>query len=205
MLPTEKSLNIVRRLSKEVPTIHHHHHLLYDILDSYPEDQKITYVEIGCFAGASSCLALQRPNTKVIAIDLGLPIPKETVLYNVSCHNPHNNSFDYILGDSHSLKTVNKLLELVCSIDVLFIDGGHNETDVIQDYSLYNGLIVAGGYIVFDDYNDFQFSPEVKKAVDCLVPLINEYYEIIGTFNNTLEAYPLELKEGNCFVMRKLQ
>lgn len=204
MKPTIDSLNLVAALATEVPTIHYHHHILYDIICSYPEDYEVNYVEIGCFAGASSCLMLQRPNTNVFAIDLGVPIPKSTVLLNVLNHNIHLNFFTYIEGNSHTKEIVDKLKEVCSHIDILFIDGGHFKEDVIQDYSLYNEMIVKDGYMVFDDYNDFIHSPEVRIAVDHLCSRIGEYYQIIGTFKNTLEAKPKELLEGNCFVMRKL-
>ena len=69
---------------------------------------------------------------------------------------------------------------------------------------LYEGLVKKGGYIVFDDYNDSQHSPEVKPAVNDLVNQISTQYEIIGAIPNLYNAKPLELKEGNEFVIKKL-
>ena len=37
------------------------------------------------------------------------------------------------------------------------------------------------------------------------VPPTLSDYEIIGTFTNELGAYPSELKEGNCFVIKKIK
>jgi hypothetical protein len=69
---------------------------------------------------------------------------------------------------------------------------------------MYEELVNVGGYIIFDDYNDKEFSPEVKSAVDGLIPSLSNY-EIIGTLENKLGAYPSELKEGNCFVIKKIK
>jgi rod shape-determining protein MreB len=75
---------------------------------------------------------------------------------------------------------------------------------VIADFNMYSDLIRIGGYVVFDDYNDCLYSPDVKKVVDSLIPSLSDY-EIIGTFKNDLQAYPSELEEGNCFVIKKLK
>ena len=70
---TQESLTLTRTISDSInnQTMHHHYHILYDIANTYSKDTNITYVEIGCYAGGSACLVLQRPNTKVISIDLG--------------------------------------------------------------------------------------------------------------------------------------
>jgi hypothetical protein len=64
-------------------------------------------------------------------------------------------------------------------------------------------MVVPGGYIVFDDYNDSEYSPEVKPTVDEIVKNTSEY-EVIGAIENTLGARPRTLLEGNCFILRKL-
>jgi predicted O-methyltransferase YrrM len=50
------------------------------------------------------------------------------------------------------------------SIDVLYIDGSHEEPDVKQDILLYKGLVKPGGFICGHDYwNKF---PGTVKAID---------------------------------------
>jgi hypothetical protein len=58
-------------------------------------------------------------------------------------------------------------------------------------------------YIVFDDYNDSQHSPEVKIAVDDIIPTITHNYDTIGTLPNIYNARPDWLKNGNDFIIRK--
>lgn len=197
--PTQYSLNLVKSISQTVNTFHHHYHIIYDIASSY--EGEITYLEIGCYYGGSSCLMLQRPLTNVIAIDLGSPILMETVLTNVKRLNIHSNSFRYIQGNSHDKNTIDKLGDT--PIDILFIDGGHSYDDVIKDFTLYEPLIRKNGYIIFDDYNDNAYSPEVKTAVDYLQSTSFADYAVIGTFKNILQAHPKEMTEGNCFVIQK--
>jgi predicted O-methyltransferase YrrM len=205
MKHTKNSLELTKQISNNIEnkTFHHHYHILYDIASTYPIDYEVKYVEIGCYAGGSACLILQRPNTRVISIDLGTPIGENVVLANVNKLNKLNNSYNYLKGNSQTYEMVNRLKELINEIDVLFIDGDHSYQGVINDFLLYEGLVKVGGYIVFDDYNDPQHSPEVKIAVDDIIPTITYNYDIIGTLPNIFNARPDWLKNGNDFIIRK--
>ena len=206
MKHTQNSLDITRYISDNIDnqTMHHHYHILYDIASVYPKKQNITYVEIGCYAGGSACLMLQRPNTNVISIDLGHPIHESVVHANVLRLNKHNNSYNYLKGNSQTYEMVDRLKELTNEIDILFIDGDHSYQGVINDFMLYEGLVKKGGYIVFDDYNDAQHSPAVKPAVDDIIPTIESTYDIIGVLPNIYGARPDTLIEGNDFIIQKL-
>lgn len=205
MKHTKQSLEITEKISNEMngKTFHHHYHILYDIINTYPENVKINYVEIGCYAGGSTCLVLQRKNTNVFAIDLADPIPQSVVMNNVNKFNIHSNNFAYIKGSSHDINTVNRLKEFVKEIDVLFIDGDHSAAGVKTDFNIYSPMVKSGGYIVFDDYNDKQYSPQVGPAVDEIISTLNGY-EIIGTLPNIFNARPSDFKDGNCFVIKKI-
>jgi len=170
MKHTKESLDLTRSISDNInnQTMHHHYHILYDIANTYHKDTNITYVEVGCYAGGSACLMLQRPNTKVISIDLGQPIPKETVYFNVKKLNKFDNSYNYLEGNSQTYEMVDRLKELTNEIDILFIDGDHSYQAVINDFMLYEGLVKSGGYIIFDDYRD-EGCPGTKEAVDEIV------------------------------------
>lgn len=210
--PTQKSLDMVAQIATVLPTFHHHYHIIYDIAETFG-DKKINYVEVGAYAGGSSCLMLQRPNTTIISIDLGEPILKADVLENVIKYKNNNNYYKYIQGNSQIVETKNKVIEVLSNsralgysnkIDLLFIDGDHSYSGVTADFVMYSDLVNVGGYIVFDDYNDDVYSPEVKQAVDALLPNLADY-EIISTLPNELGAYPSELKEGNCFIIKKIK
>jgi predicted O-methyltransferase YrrM len=201
--PSAESLNILRAISETIPTWHHHHHVLLDIAATYPPVYRLNYAEIGCYAGASSCLMLQRRNTRVVAIDLGI-IPRTDVMRNVEANNPHGNPFHYIQGDSHETSTRAHLAGITEVVDILFIDGTHKYDDVIQDFNDYKGFLPKGGYVVFDDYSDPEY-PEVRRAVDHLFS-ISEGYEVIGTLENLLGARGFDEGDtrGNCFVARRM-
>lgn len=202
---TKQSLLLTEKISNEMDgkTFHHHYYILYDIVNLFPKDHNLTYVEIGCYAGGSSCLILQRPNTEVFAIDLGTPIPQSVVMKNVNKFNIHNNKFEYIKGNSQEVSTLDKLKSLIDGIDVLFIDGDHSAQGVRKDFSMYSQLVKQGGYIVFDDYLDKDHSPQVRGEVDKITSNISGY-EIIGNLPNIFGARPSSFEEGNCFIIKKV-
>jgi predicted O-methyltransferase YrrM len=205
--PTEESLNIVENLSKTVQTFHHHYHILYDIANQYYGDKNITYVEIGAYAGGSASLMMHRNNTKIISIDIGDPIDPQITIDNVKSNNKYENFYRYIHGNSQKDSTINHLIELLDGdkIDILFIDGDHSYDGVVEDFNNYVGFVNDGGFIVFDDYNDHWFCPEVKIAVnDILTKLDLSKYVVIGSVENKYSARPIELSENNCFVLRKI-
>ena len=95
-------------------------------------------------------------------------------------------------------------------VDILFIDGAHDYNGVINDWRNYNGFVNSGGYIIFDDYNDYKYSPQVKPAVDEIMKHIDPIvYEIIGSPLNTLDDVSVGynntygLKHSNEFILRK--
>jgi len=209
MKVTKNSLELLNEIvSTGVQTFHHHYHILYDIASSIKKDE-INYVEIGCYAGGSACLMLQRKKTNVVSIDLGEPIPEEIVMNNTNNQNIHKNRFNYIKGNSQINETKERLKSVMLEykskeIDILFIDGDHSFDGVHNDFNIYEDLVAIGGYIVFDDYNDPVHSPDVNGAVNNIVSNLNNY-EIIGTIENTLGAHPKELINGNCFVIKKIK
>ena len=71
MIHTKNSLDITQKISEEMDgkTFHHHYHILYDIIKTYPDDYHLNYVEIGCYAGGSASLVTQRKNTNIFSID----------------------------------------------------------------------------------------------------------------------------------------
>jgi hypothetical protein len=78
-------------------------------------------------------------------------------------------------------------------LKLLHIDGGHLEKNVIWDFLLYSPLLKTGGFLVFDDYNDSKFSPQVGPTVDLLKK--HGYFkdfQIIGTTRDFPNSYVLQ-------------
>lgn len=202
---TQESLKILQHISDniEVGTFHHHSHIIYDLLNSYDPSKDLNYVEIGSYAGASACLALQRKNTNIVCIDIGYPISPEVCVRNIKKFNIYNNKAYYIKGSSTSHRTIQHLRDTIkCGIDVLFIDGDHSSEGVMADFNTYSDLINKDGYIVFDDYNDNVHSPDVKPTVDSIVRDLRDW-QVIGCVPNTYNARPSSLRESNCFIIKR--
>jgi predicted O-methyltransferase YrrM len=167
IIKSEESLELVKKIAETVHTFHPYHHILWDVAKQFG-DKPITYVEIGCYAGASACLMLQRPNTTVISIDYGKPIIPKIAIENINANIKHGNTHTYVCGDSRFISTRQSLIDALKEhwIDILFIDGGHDFQTAMDDFINYNYLVNKGGFIIFDDYDEVGVSPGVPKAVD---------------------------------------
>jgi hypothetical protein len=115
---TQHSLDMVRQIANDVATFHHHYHILYDIANTFG-DKKINYVEIGSYAGGSSCLMLQRLNTTVISVDLGEPIPKVVVFENIIEYKNNSNYYKYIQGNSQIQETKDIVIQTLNNSKIL--------------------------------------------------------------------------------------
>ena len=75
---------------------------------------------------------------------------------------------------------------------------------MLNDFYNYIGLVKSGGYIAFDDYLDFQYSPEVHGAVNEIVSKLNtEEYDIIGTLTYDLLKYFNDFYSNIIFILNK--
>jgi len=192
---TKDNLKNFEKIRHTVEGFHHHVSILRDISDSIEKDS-IVYVEIGCFAGATAALMLEDERVNVISIDIGFPKTQEVVMDNITAIRGSTKRYSYIKGDSKKEKTINYLSNILGErkIDILFIDGDHTAQAVKEDFYNYSPFVTKGGYVVFDDYLDFQYSPEVYPAVNELVQSL-EGYESIGTLDNIHNAIPGKDKE----------
>ena len=83
--------------------------------------------------------------------------------------------------------------EITSKLKLLHIDGGHEARNVVLDFLLYSSLVVPGGYIVFDDYADWQFSPDVRPTVDMLIKNgFTRHFKLIGQTKEYPNSYVLK-------------
>lgn len=215
LIKKSNSLDILKNVNKTFNDrkFHEFTHILYDIRTLLGEEEK-TYLEIGSYVGSSASLMLQHKYpTKIICIDPLILSPKHfngsksqelTLKENINKNNI--NSYKVIIYKNYSYDKL--LLEKLknIKIDILFIDGDHRYNGVIEDWNNYKDLVVSGGYIVFDDYLDFKYSPKVKKAVDDIVSKLDlTKYEIIGSLPNYQNAFSqIPKKNSNDYIIKKL-
>jgi predicted O-methyltransferase YrrM len=198
----EKVKNIVENM--EGRTFHHHFHVLYDIISSIKKDV-VTYLEIGSYCGASCSLVLSHPKIiKAFCIDTFGEASTELVSNNLEKFKTPHSSYSLIVGNSQNSDTIQETKNIVNNVDLLYIDGDHSFEGCMNDFLNYSDIVQSGGYVVFDDYHDVHYSPQVKHAVDYIVSdLLFDQYEVIGSFRNSLKTYPSEMIYNNEFILRK--
>jgi hypothetical protein len=123
-------------------------------------------VEIGVWKGKSLSLMNEVCNheKRIIGID-PFALPKQ---YEEFCHYKDLLFPNAVVLRGFSELCAERFYELSPSVALLHIDGGHEGRNVLLDFLLYSPSVVSGGLIVFDDYMDASYSPEVGPAVDLL-------------------------------------
>jgi predicted O-methyltransferase YrrM len=184
---------IVDEISKNMvgKTFHHHYHILYSLADLV-DKKNITYLEIGTFNGGSLCLMMSHNKVdKLVSIDpFHLTRTDISIVeQNINKFNTNNKNVILTKKFSHDKTLLNELSQSNFKTDILFIDGDHSYNGVCSDFNNYWQFVENGGFIVFDDYHDKKYSPEVKPAVDDIVKKILDEklpFIIIGDFANTV-------------------
>ncbi len=190
-------------------TFHHHFFVLHE-LRTLLGDSKKTYTEIGTFNGGSLSFMLEHPfDTEYNCIDPCMyPDQERFINENIKKFNKYDRHVVLHKKFSHDSNFLNTFKKDPGSFktDILFIDGDHSYNAVIRDFKNFEEFVNPGGFIVFDDYNDEKYSPEVKIAVDSLIPYFKEKeYVIIGDVENTQKVYPDYLERNNEYIIQKKQ
>jgi cephalosporin hydroxylase len=203
---TKESLSKLEYISQnmENKTFHKHTHILYDIRTELGESP-ITYLEIGSYAGGSiSLMSSHDYPTNCYSLDLGSPISPDVVERNVSKFKNEKSTFKYFQGNSQDSSIINLVNSQIKEVDILFIDGDHSRSGVFNDFKNYSELVKKGGYIAFDDYLDYQYSPEVRDAVDTIVSnLSNDEYDVIGSLKYEILKEYTHMDGNNIFIIKK--
>jgi len=204
----EKTFEIIERIEPVAghKTFHNHYHIIYDIITSF-EHGNLSCLEIGPYAGASAALMCSNTKVnKVISIDIASQ-NEEPCKRNVDKFKNKDCDYHFIVGDSKSIQTVNMLDNICSEFDIIFIDGDHHYDYVISDFKLYSPKLKKGGYLIFDDYNDTVYCPDVRPAVDFIVENLNDReYEIIGSISypEIKKTNSPHLNSSNEFILRKI-
>ncbi|MBD8881896.1 class I SAM-dependent methyltransferase [Rhodanobacter sp. 7MK24] len=123
-------------------------------------------VEIGVWKGKSLCFMSQMCGRKrrLFGID---PMELERQADELGFY--HGKLFaEATLIRGYSELAAERFLANSPKVALLHIDGGHAGRNVLLDFLLYSTCVVSGGFVVFDDYGDHLYSPEVGPAVDLL-------------------------------------
>lgn len=123
-------------------------------------------IEIGVWKGKSTAFMNEicQHKRRLISID-----PMELANQESELRFYHEKLFPQVnLIRGYSELSIERVQALNPRTVLLHIDGGHEGRHVLLDFLLYSPTLVQGGFIVFDDYRDHQYSPQVGPAVDLL-------------------------------------
>lgn len=143
----------------------------------------LVFMEIGSFEGRSAIWMLENiltgKNTGIICIDtfkgseefneknVGVEGLEQRFLSNMQ---PYQGRYEVIKGNSSD---VLRTSDFDNKIDLVYIDGSHEASDVLTDLCLAYKLLKKGGYMVMDDYmwnyNSKPLEKTPKPAIDAFM------------------------------------
>jgi len=147
-------------------------------------------VEIGVWKGKSLTLMqrLAGPSTRVIGID---PLELEGQEQELAIFQKIIFPTATIIK-GYSEEAVERVTDVSKTFKLLHIDGGHYTRNVWLDFLIYERFVVPGGFLVFDDYTDATFCPEVGPAIDKLRDSgLFSNFQIIGQVEPYTQSFVL--------------
>ena len=218
ILKNSTSAELFRTIHTAIPerSFHLQNHILYDFRTLLGKEPKV-YLEIGTYCGASALLMQSHPYpTEIHCVDpmnldpshfLGTMSQRDTIEKNI--HNyPKPERVHLHQHFSHDKNLLQHFVDTNLAIDLLFIDGNHSYKMVIADFLNFSPFVNKGGFIIFDDYYDFQFSPQVKPAVDAIAAELKKnssQFRVLGPVVNVQKVDKPEPKSHlGEFVIQKL-
>ncbi|PKO87248.1 MAG: cephalosporin hydroxylase [Betaproteobacteria bacterium HGW-Betaproteobacteria-12] len=144
----------------------HDHVRLLGYLCHLIQDLPGDIVEIGVWKGKSLSLMNEVCNhqRRIIGID-PFALPNQLAEFS---HYRNLIFPNAIILPGYSELCGERFVNLAPKVALLHIDGGHLGWNVLLDFLLYAPSVVPGGFIVFDDYTDARYCPEVGPTVDLL-------------------------------------
>ncbi len=133
------------------------------VLSSFKGRPDLRYLEIGLYEGRSAVWMLENilthPTARMTGLDVFDGPIKERYFANIQktgAEDKVTTMIDYSRVSLHKLP-----LE---SFDIVYIDGSHNESDVLEDAVLSWRLLKEDGILIFDDYDFVGFHPETTNV-----------------------------------------
>lgn len=145
--------------------------MLAQVLQPLPPGAKV--LEIGSWLGRSACFILEvNPSVELHCIDVweDLRLPKEEIEEAADeCYSQFRDNLAQLgfLDKVHTLRdTSRNVLDHFQegTLDVIYIDGSHEEEDVYHDFHNAYKLLKLKGHVVGDDWNWNSVSKGVMRA-----------------------------------------
>lgn len=195
---TKEALDKLRFIQNGIQerSFHEATHILYD-LRTHLGDRPVKYLEIGSYTGISSSLVMNHPFPTYATLVDPCRLPKShfkgtvdqesTIRKNIAKMVPNKfckltRPWELNVGFSPTALPFGE------TFDIIFIDGDHSTEGVWADYNNTVSLLRPGGFMVFDDYLDWQYSRDVRPAVDNIAKITDLIP--IGTLRNIHDIHP---------------
>lgn len=158
-------------------------------------DVPVKMLEIGSWEGRSTCWLLENILTHTTAtitcIDTFEGSLEHKLAYNQQYLKSIEERFDFNISRTGSSGKVQKIIGRSKDVlrrlpmenyDILYIDGSHLASDVLEDAVISWGLVKLGGMIIFDDY-DFTFADNpaqnTQVGIDAFITNYNQKINLI--------------------------
>jgi len=158
-------------------------------------DQKINYLEIGCFEGMATRWVLENlPNVQVTVVDtfkgskdqIRVDYSKIEERFNANIR-PWLERVVVRKGKSQDI-----LGSIVNEFDVIYVDGSHLPWDVLTDIVASWHILKIGGIMIMDDYAWSNGEPKMqtpKIAIDSFLACFEGKYKLL------LKGYQVVIKK----------
>lgn len=153
--------------------------------------QPIQMLEVGCYEGRSTLWFMEHILTDVMAkMTVVDTFEGDEQQEDMGVKRPNIDEFRENLKDHyHKIYTIagysqQVLKRLNKEYDIIYIDGSHYQTDVLQDAVLAFELLNSGGVMIFDDYamqyqdrNNKYYCPKI--ALDAFLAVYGNHLEVL--------------------------
>ena len=167
----EEAMILVRTRGSELLLSDIEAQAMYNVLTQHPLGSRV--VEIGCHWGRSSALIAQVAKTRLFKLLFIDPFTGEPDIAASWMRMMTNLDVPFTLACTRS--------ELVQAnnIDLLYLDGDHNESQVKIDCKTFLPHLEKGGYLLAHDYRRNSL-PGITKALDASIGSL----DFIGVFDS---------------------
>lgn len=158
-------------------------------LEDFQGKPDVHYLEIGLYEGRSAFWMLENVLTHPTARLTGIDLFAEDYLYAPNVKGAKEVFYDNLMLSGLERKATIiqgfsqvELRKLpVESFDIIYIDGSHKESDVLEDAILCWRLLKGGGMLILDDYllHTTGSSEKPKLAIDTFLFFFGEHFELV--------------------------
>jgi predicted O-methyltransferase YrrM len=175
----------------------------------------VHYLEVGVYEGRSVIWMLENvlthPSSHVTGIDIFYKLGEGDMGYSAEQQKIYEDNVILAGGEGRST-TLAEWSQIalrtlpIDSFDIIYIDGSHMATPVLEDAILSFRLLKLGGVLIFDDYRWFTTAPPLKSprfAIDTFLQFFGDQAEVIHNnsqiiiVRTTLDQTSVPLNVGN--------